>query len=97
MPSKDNFKRPPEEQLTRSGPGKPSATAGTGRRRETSAQVLRLAQRMGTDPDELAARIDPDTLRRTKYPVIEIVNEDGTRTFKHDPQIAEGPRAERRI
>lgn len=59
-----------------------------------SAQVLRLAKRLGVDPDELASRIPADTLRRTKYPVIELVDEDGKRrTFKHNPGIEEGRQA----
>jgi hypothetical protein len=59
--------------------------------RNVSAQLMRLAQRQGIDPDELAQKIPADTVRRTKYPVIEVVNEDGTRSFKHDPGVTEGP------
>ena len=55
-----------------------------------SAQVQRLARRLGSDPDKLAQKIPADTLRRTQYPVLETVNEDGTRSFKHDTGIAEG-------
>jgi hypothetical protein len=31
--------------------------------------------------------IPADTLRRLRYPVIETIHADGSRTFKHDPQI----------
>lgn len=55
--------------------------------RQMSAFVMRLARRLGRDPDELASRMPPDTLRRTKYPVIERVNDDGSRTFEHDAGI----------
>lgn len=58
-----------------------------------SGQVQRLARRIGADPDELAKKIPSDTLRRTKYPVIETVNADGTRSFRHDLGIEEGRRA----
>lgn len=49
-----------------------------------SAQILRLADRLEKDPDELASRISADTIRRTKFPVIEQRDADGRRTFKHD-------------
>lgn len=58
--------------------------------RQMNQSVLRLADRLGVDADELAKRIPEDTLRRTKYPVIEHVNEDGTRSFDHDAGIHEG-------
>lgn len=61
-------------------------------KRVMSAQVQRLARRLGRDPDELAKKYPEDTVRRTKYPVIEIVTEDGKRIFKHDPGIREGDR-----
>lgn len=83
---------------------KPPATSNQGLGRDAtqtgpralSGQVLRLAKRLGRSPDELAAKIPEDTLRRTKYPVREIVNEDGTRTFKHDAGIVAGPKPQHR-
>lgn len=65
------------------------ATASRTERRAMSAQVQRLARRLGSDPDKLAESIPADTLRRTQYPVLETVNEDGTRSFKHDSGIQE--------
>ena len=62
----------------------------TRKRRKVSAAIQRLARRLGRDPDELAAQIPADTLRRTRFPVLEEVDEVGKRTFKHDPQIVEG-------
>lgn len=62
-------------------------------RRVLAGQVLRLAKRLGVDPDVLARRYPPDTVRRLKYPVLEAVNADGTRTFKHDPGIEEALRS----
>lgn len=81
-----------------SDPARPSEIAPAERRRAgsrtaMSGLVQRLARSLGRDPDELAAQIDPDLIRRTKYPVIEIRNEDGTTTFKEDPGILEGARA----
>ena len=63
------------------------------KKREMSAQIQRLAGRLGIDPDELASRLSEVTIRRTKYPDIEAVLEDGTRSFKHDPQIESGVRS----
>lgn len=96
MPSKDPINPKANAWMEREGvapsvPERPRATATA--RRAMSAQVQRLARRLGTSPDEIAAKIPPDTLRRTQYPVIETVNEDGTRSFKHDPGIEEGRRA----
>ena len=66
--------------------GKPRTTRGSSRasrsRRVIPGLVLRLAERLGVTPDELAERIPPDTLRRTQYPVRESVNPDGTRTYE---------------
>lgn len=73
-------------------PSVPGRRTGTGTATETSAQVERLASRLGADPDELAKSIPADTLRRTKYPVVETVNADGTRSFKHDRGIEDGGR-----
>lgn len=55
-----------------------------------SAFVQRLARDLGKDPEELAAKIDPDTIRRTKFPMIEERLPDGKLRFKHDPGIIEG-------
>lgn len=55
-------------------------------------QLVRLASRLGRDADELAKKIPADTLKRTRYPVIEEKLPDGRRTFKDDPGIHEGVR-----
>jgi hypothetical protein len=65
----------------------------TGSKIAPSAVLMRLADRLGRNPEELAASIDEDTLRRTKFPVDEIDHEDGTITFKHPLGIIEGRRA----
>lgn len=80
------------------GPARPSGTSGAGRTRAGSRTAMsgivqRLAVKLGKDPSELAKQIDPDVIRRTKFPVIEERLEDGTIRFKHDPGIIEGPRA----
>ena len=103
MPAKDTYHQEnPEtnQEIASSVPERPKETSSAGRtlgglRIAPSAQILRLARRLRKDPDELARSIPPDTLRRTHYPVRETVNEDGTRTFKHDPQIAEVSHARR--
>lgn len=52
--------------------------------RSMAAQLMRLARRLGLDPDELATRIPADTIRRLKYPVLEQRDRGGTRSFDHD-------------
>lgn len=96
MPSKDTYhEKHPEANaslekgdVVSSDPVRPRATT-----RSMSGTVQRLARRLERDPDELAKKIPADTVRRTKFPVTEQVNEDGTRTFKHPPGIIDGPRA----
>ena len=63
-------------------------------KRDMSTVVLRLARRLGVNAEALASRIPPDTLRRSKYPVIEDISEDGKVTYRHDPGIVEGRRSE---
>lgn len=95
MPSKDQINPEANEWLAKERPDaitlpERGATASRTAKRAVSAQVLRLAKRLGKDPDELAAKINPETLRKTKYPVIETVDADGKRHFKHDLGITEG-------
>jgi hypothetical protein len=52
-----------------------------------SGLVANLAKRLGKDPEEFAAQIDPDTIRRTRYPALTETLPDGTTIFKHDPGI----------
>lgn len=94
-PSKQEMR---SRQRESSDLGRPHATEPAERRRggsktAMSGIVQRLAASLGRDPDELAKKIDPDVIRRTKFPVIEERLEDGTIKFKHDPGIIEGPRA----
>jgi hypothetical protein len=98
VPSKDDFKGRQDDNLYGYGepaPGlKALASAPKPKGREVSGVILRLARRLGVDPDELTQKIPPDTLRRLKYPLLEQETEEGTRTFTHDPGIVEGRRAE---
>lgn len=55
-------------------------------RRLSSGLIEWLAKRLGKSTDELLDKIDPDTVRRTKYPVETVENDDGTTTFK-DPKV----------
>jgi hypothetical protein len=43
----------------------------------------------------LSGLIPPDTVRRLKFPCIEIVHRDGSRTFRHDPLIRDDARIAR--
>lgn len=100
MPSKDDYHEKHPEKTTwlreeESGSSQEVSVQGKRRataRRVMSAQVQRLARRLGSDADELAGKIPADTLRRTKYPVREEVTADGKRIFKDDLQVVEGPR-----
>lgn len=59
--------------------------------RQQAGQVLRLARRLGKNPEDLAKSLPEDTIRRLKYPVLESRTPDGKREFKHDLGITEGP------
>src|SRR5262245_42122843 len=53
-----------------------------GSRRAMSGLILWLAGRLGQKPEQLAARIDDDTIRRTKYPYVRAQQPDGTTVFR---------------
>ena len=98
MPSKDTYheKHPETNAWMKDEDGNRVSSDRVRRHaigRSMSGQVMRLARRLRLDPDALAERIPADTLRRTKFPVIEQVTEDGKRIFKDDPGIIEGPRS----
>lgn len=63
------------------------------KQQDMSGLIQRLARRLGIPAPELAAKIPADTIRRTKYPVIEEQNEDGTMTFKDVAQVVTAPRS----
>jgi hypothetical protein len=65
-------------------------SAAVSRTARSAAYVQDLARRSGLDAEALASRIPSDTLRRLKYPMIQHVHEDGTRSFEHDLGITEG-------
>ncbi len=71
-----------------SSAGRPPATAKT----VLSAHVQRLARTAGESADDVAARIPDDTIRRTKYPVHEIAEPDGSTAFRHPDGVIEGVR-----
>lgn len=58
-----------------------SRTVRRGARR-MSASILKLARRLGADPDKLASEYSDDTIRRTKYPALEVEQPDGSTLFK---------------
>ena len=61
-----------------------SAVSGaTGSTIASSALVVRLASELGLRPQDLAVRLDPDTVRRTKYPVFEERRPDGRIIYTH--------------
>jgi hypothetical protein len=47
-----------------------------------SGLIVWLARRLRQTPEQLAARIPDDTIRRTKYPYSADDNGDGTTTFR---------------
>ena len=49
---------------------------------ESSALLVRLARSLGIDPRTLAIRMEGETVRRTKYPILEEQGEDGKMIFK---------------
>jgi len=56
-----------------------------------SPLLVRLAARLEVPPNVLALQIDPDTIRRTKYPVVEEVTEDGKIIFHRANFVIDGP------
>lgn len=56
-----------------------------------SALLVRLANKVGCKPRELALRMTSETVRRTKYPVLEEEQPDGSVVYKEPIQIHEGP------
>ena len=62
-------------------------------KRRMAAAIQRLALRLGKDPDEIAAKLSDDTIRRLQYPVLEHVSEDGKREFEHDLGISDRTRS----
>ena len=57
------------------------------------AALVRLARRLGVSPEKLIEGISDDTVRRTRYPVREIPQPDGTTLYEHDLGIVEGRNA----
>jgi hypothetical protein len=101
MPSKDPINQKANAWMEQEGLSDPERLSGIVRadrgrgatrtgRRVMAAPVQRLARRLEVDPDELVKKLPADTVRRLQYPVIETVNADGTRSFKHDIGVSEG-------
>ena len=83
----------PVARTTRSGRARPIVTGAMDTRvgdtptapkekRLMSAAVMRLAARLGVPASNLAERYPEDTLRRSKYPMIEEVQKDGSIVYK---------------
>jgi hypothetical protein len=89
-----------QTELASSALGRPTETVSRARRLVASptskrgptpsAQVTRLASRTNSTPEALASKIPEDTLRRTKFPVIEQLDAQGRRVFKHDIGVSDG-------
>ena len=78
------------------GKGLEAATPKPAKKERTmAAQLLRLARRLGVDPDELATKIPADTIRRLKYPTLEQRDREGARSFEHDIGIRQDGRISR--
>lgn len=82
----------------RPGATRPAGPGGVGSQTvppalRPAAALLRLAARLGKDPEQLARDIPPETLRRLRHSMIEERVEDGKRTFTHDLGIVEGIRS----
>lgn len=92
----DNSQYPTKKEMQRrsSDLARLSATAAlertrTASRTASSGLLALLARRMGRSVEEIAEKIPEDTIRRSKYPVTIVENDDGTMTFKHI--VAESP------
>jgi len=62
------------------------------RKLEVSGFIQKLAKRMGVKSADLAARFPSDTVRRTKYPVIEQAQPDGSTKYVQSPAGPDGQR-----
>jgi len=60
-------------------------------RLEASPLLVRIASRLERPVNEILLRISTDTVRRTKYPVIEDLKADGTIVYTEPHGIKEGP------
>lgn len=89
MPSRDTYHEKHPKANAWMGESAPKAASDKPGERKMSSQIQRLADRLGVDPDELASKIPADTIRRTKYPVLEQVDAEGRRTFKPDPGVVD--------
>jgi len=59
----------------------------------SSAMLVRLAARLGKPVEQLSLELSEDTVRRTKYPCREDIQEDGSIVYTPTTQIIEGARA----
>lgn len=93
MPSRDKINAKANEWMEREGVKCAAAITSKPKppERNMSAQVQRIARRLGRRPDDLAKELPTDTVRRMKYPVLESRTPDGKREFRHDLGISEGP------
>lgn len=87
---------PPQLQrsfaLARHSATSPQARRPVTARTVLSAHIQRLARKLGVSAEDLASRIPDDTIRRTKYPVTEKVQPDGSTIFEAPPTVQEGVR-----
>jgi len=72
QPSKDTRVDTPDERARLLG-----RSAEERKKRAPSPAVIRIAELQGKNPQELADKLDPDTLRRTRYTAREERTEDG--------------------
>lgn len=68
----------------------PASTRGTSPTAKNAAHLQALAARLGKDPEEMAAKIPADTIRRLKNPVLAHTNDDGSVSYTRDLGITEG-------
>jgi hypothetical protein len=54
---------------------------------------VRLAARLEVPLTDLAVRLGPDTVRRTRYPVTEETQADGKVEYRHKVEFFDGPRS----
>lgn len=57
-----------------------------------SAPLIRVAKELRKSPEDLSANIPAETIRRTKFPVLESRDENGLITYKEPPVAIEGVR-----
>lgn len=80
----------PGRQIATGAVAHGATASATGQTAAPGPALVRLADRLRVRVEDLVRDIPEDTLRRTRYPVKEQPQPDGTTAYEHDLGIVEG-------